>query len=704
MMLWEFENRSAIVWKNWWLLALACAWQGSGSSADSAELQLKLREQFETGPGTGNYHTRVRSESWKAAETAVIVCDVWDYHHCLNAVRRLKQFGPRLNRVLSAARDRGVTVIHSPSDCMDAYAAHPARLRAQQAPAADSTPAGIVDWCSRIPREEAATYPIDQSDGGEDDDPQEHARWAAHLRSLGRNPGMPWKRQSDMITIDAERDFISDRGDEVWNVLQQRGIRNVILTGVHTNMCVLGRPFGLRQMARNGMRVVLMRDMTDTMYNPRRWPFVSHFTGTDLIIAHIERFVCATMTSDQLLGGTPFRFQEDRRPHLVIVMAEEGYDTRRTLPEFAWQHLGRAFRVSLVHAALNSRAEIPGLDALDSADIALFSVRRRVLPAADMDRVRRFVKSGKPVIGLRTSSHAFDPPGAKPVAGLTDWPQFGPQVFGAEYLGHHPQQRTQSARVRTAESDHPILNQIPATDFGLSATLYRTGPLRKDSSLLWNAVDENGFRQPVAWTYRRADGGRSFYTSLGHPADFQQPAFRQLLSNALHWCAELSEFSDTAVLTGRRRFETRWVNLRVPASWRAATAGDLNGYSGPGWYRCVVRLPKRWLGDSPLRLKLGEQSAAKAWLNGVAFEPDAAGLTVPASAIVLDDANLLVLRIAGEGPEPGLSTSPVLSGSAGQMTLDGRWQFRIGDDRAWSNMPLPAKFGTATDIVFEPAS
>ena len=78
----------------------------------------------------------------------------------------------------------------------------------------------------------------------------------------------------------------------MWAILEQNQIEHVILTGVHTNMCVLGRPFGLRQMARVGKDVVLMRDMTDTMYNPARWPFVSHFTGTDLIIDHVERHVC----------------------------------------------------------------------------------------------------------------------------------------------------------------------------------------------------------------------------------------------------------------------------------------------------------------------------------------------------------------------------------------------------------------------------
>lgn len=196
---------------------------------------------------------------------------------------------------------------------MAAYEDHAARKRAVTAPAAKVKPKDVEFWCSRIPSEEKAVYPIDQSDGGEDDDPAEHAEWAAKLKAMGRNPGMPWKTQSKLIEIDADRDFISDRGDEVWNVIESRGIKNVILVGVHLNMCVLGRPFGLRQMVRNGKNVALMRDMTDCMYNPKRWPLVNHFTGNDLVIQHVERFVCPTITSDQILGGEPFKSKYDTR-------------------------------------------------------------------------------------------------------------------------------------------------------------------------------------------------------------------------------------------------------------------------------------------------------------------------------------------------------------------------------------------------------
>jgi hypothetical protein len=128
---------------------------------------------------------------------------------------------------------------------------------------------------------------------------------------MGRNPKAPWKSQHAGLTI-RDEDAISDSGIEIWNLLEERGINNVILVGVHTNMCVLGRPFGLRQMAKNGKNVVLVRDLTDTMYNPKMPPMVSHFEGTRLIVEHIEKYVCPTITSDQLLGGKEFRFKGDR--------------------------------------------------------------------------------------------------------------------------------------------------------------------------------------------------------------------------------------------------------------------------------------------------------------------------------------------------------------------------------------------------------
>ena len=274
--------------------------------AVGADLEVTLR--WQAARDSGQFAQMQREEVWQANRTAVIVCDMWDAHHCYRAVQREGQMVPRMELLLSKMRDQGVTIIHSPSSCVDAYADHPARKRVADVPKS-KPPEGINSWCKSIPAEESAKYPIDQSDGGEDDTPEEHAAWAAKLAAKGLNPKAPWKKQHEGLTIDGDQDFISDRGDEVWSILQSKQIQNVVLVGVHTNMCVLGRPFGLRQLSKNGVNAVLMRDMTDSMYNPKAWPHVSHNEGTQLIIEHIEKYVCPTITSDQILGGEPFQFR-----------------------------------------------------------------------------------------------------------------------------------------------------------------------------------------------------------------------------------------------------------------------------------------------------------------------------------------------------------------------------------------------------------
>ena len=274
---------------------------------DAGSLNLSLRSRMPSAKETGAYEIITKSVAWAPKETAIVVCDMWDHHHCPTAEKRVGELAPRMNEVLNAARQKGILILHAPSSCMEAYQDRPGRKRAMAAPKAADLPNGIDQWCRKIPAEEKGKYPIDQGDGGCDCSSGEQAAHDAFLTKLGRNPKAPWKKQTDLLTI-RDEDLISDSGVEIWNALTERGIKNVLLLGVHTNMCVLGRPFGLRQMAKNGKNTALVRDLTDTMYNPARWPNVSHFAGTDLIIEHIEKFVCPTITSDQLAGGSPFRF------------------------------------------------------------------------------------------------------------------------------------------------------------------------------------------------------------------------------------------------------------------------------------------------------------------------------------------------------------------------------------------------------------
>jgi len=239
--------------------------------------------------------TAVEAVELPPERTAAVICDMWDRHWCAAATARVAEMAPVVDGLVSRLRADGVLIVHAPSDTLDSYRGHPARERALAARACGRE--GLLAWMHHDPGREAV-LPIDDSDGGCPCSP-------------ACREGKAWTRQIDAIRID-EADVIGD-GVELYDVYDARGIENVLIMGVHANMCVLGRPFGIRQSVTQRLATFLVRDLTDTMYNPRRRPWVDHFTGTDLIVRHVETYWCPTVTSDQVLGGSPFRFAGDQR-------------------------------------------------------------------------------------------------------------------------------------------------------------------------------------------------------------------------------------------------------------------------------------------------------------------------------------------------------------------------------------------------------
>jgi len=420
-----------------------------------------------------------------------------------------------------------VLIVHAPSGTVEYYANHPARKRAQNAPKAANLPTDIAKWCTwKSEQEKKAQYPIDQSDGGCDCQPT-------------CKQGSPWSRQIDMLEI-RDEDAISDTGVEIWNLLEQHGINNVILMGVHTNMCVLGRPFGLRNMARFGKNVVLMRDLTDTMYNSRMRPYVNHFTGTDLIVEHIEKFVCPTITSTAFTGRQRFRFRNDKRKHIVFISAEGEYKAAQTLPKFASElEMKYGLSCEILQGSTDRRDKgrhnIPGMEALTNADLTVVFVRRRALPAEQMKYFRDYLSSGRPLVALRTASHAFDARGSGP-DGHHEWLKFDPDVLGGNYHGHHGSGPKCTVTTAAGAEAHPILAgvQIPFTSNG---SLYEVRPLTKSTKRLLIGTIPDREPEPVAWI-NMYNNSRVFYTSLGHPGDFNNPQFRRLLVNAAFWAMD----------------------------------------------------------------------------------------------------------------------------------------------------------------------
>jgi len=248
------------------------------------KLRLHLRERREEPAGSGKLKVVERTVDWEASETAIIVCDMWDDHHCKLAAQRVGVMTPRMNQVLTAARDRGVMIIHAPSETMNIYAGSPYRQRMETAKAV-KPPVPIDRRCDRDPKHEPPTLPVDRD--LDCDDPRLGPVVRRHSR---QHAGL------DIIGYDG----ISDSGQEIYNFCEQEGIKNIVLMGVHTNWCILARPFGVRQMLRLGKNVVLARDLTDALYDPRQPPHVSHARGTEMVVEHIERYLCPSILSADL--------------------------------------------------------------------------------------------------------------------------------------------------------------------------------------------------------------------------------------------------------------------------------------------------------------------------------------------------------------------------------------------------------------------
>ena len=232
----------------------------------------------------------------------------------------------------------------------------------------------------------------------------------------------------------------------------------------------------MRQLASHGKNVVLVRDMTDTMYNSRSWPYVNHFDGTNRIVEHVEKYFCPTITTTDLTGQPAFRFQPDDRPRAVFVIGEDEYQTEKTLPAFANSELEPlGVRCTFVIADPKTPHDFKGIEALSDADLMVLSVRRRAPSAEQMSIIRKYLESSKPLVGIRTACHAFDARGQAP-QGHKEWQTFDPDVLGGHYTGHHANELKPKVAPAKGAQGHPIMEGV-VTPFTGQGSLYKTSPL-----------------------------------------------------------------------------------------------------------------------------------------------------------------------------------------------------------------------------------
>ncbi len=254
-------------------------------------------------------------------------------------------------------------------------------------------------------------------------------------------------------------------------------------------------------------------------------------------------FALIGMVSLAFVVGTSEAPAQGRPPHVVFVTGDDEYRSEITKPMIAAMLEKRhGLRTSVAYARPipQTKDNIEGLEALESADLMVMYTRFRRLPDDQLARITKYVASGKPIVGLRTSTHAFLYPEGSPHVALNDG--FGRDVFGQKWITHHGNKSTTSVTLNAAQAQHPILRGV--SPFQARSWLYHVEPLDGPATVLLQGESLNSQqagkhdtyppRQPVAWT-REHKGARVFFTTLGHPADFEHESMRRLVVQGILW-------------------------------------------------------------------------------------------------------------------------------------------------------------------------
>lgn len=256
---------------------------------------------------------------------------------------------------------------------------------------------------------------------------------------------------------------------------------------------------------------------------------------------------------------------ETNNYHVVFVVGDEEYRSEESMPMMARilkRELGAKVTMcystdSLGYIDPNRLDNIEGLEALKTADLMVMFTRFRALPDSQLKMITDYAASGKPMVGFRTSTHAFlyeDDPSKEQMN--NDWPT---KVFGQQWITHHGhfddgEYPLTSVEIIPEKFGQPILNGVEP--FKAYSWLYHvdggdwslhsdSDPVLRGISLksgheMKGRIDDYPLKNPVAWT-KTHNKARVFFTTLGHPKDFKDPSMRRLTLNGMYWALGLDE-------------------------------------------------------------------------------------------------------------------------------------------------------------------
>ena len=284
-----------------------------------------------------------------------------------------------------------------------------------------------------------------------------------------------------------------------------------------------------------------------------------------IVIAAAVLLACGFVHADDAW----LTFEGGRGPgagkHVVLVSGDEEYRSEQALPQLAKILAERhgfnctvLFAIDPKDGTINPdvRNNIPGLESLDHADLMILFTRFRDLPDAQMKHIVDYVESGRPIVGMRTATHAFN---LSPTSSYARWSWnskewdggFGRQVLGETWIDHHGQHGKQSTRgvLAPGAKGHPIVTGIRDGDIWGPTDVYAVRlPVRDGTRVLLLGQVLSGMKpadppvegsvndpmMPIAWT-REYKGGRMFTTTMGASQDLESAGVRRMLVNAVYW-------------------------------------------------------------------------------------------------------------------------------------------------------------------------
>lgn len=270
-------------------------------------------------------------------------------------------------------------------------------------------------------------------------------------------------------------------------------------------------------------------------------------TATEVVLFILVTVFITSCTKNDETNSETSATSSEEQPHIVFLVNEDpfNYQSYNTIPLFA-DMLGRDY--GFTSTVIEGEGELPGihfpgLDVLAEADLLVVFFRRAALPEDQLQLIKDFLNDGNPLIGIKSANHAFsvrDEDRGNIPDGHEDWWDFVPDILGSLNRGYGPSELNTDVSVVQGMESHPILENFEPAQWQSEGNIYHVSPLLDENATVLLTGKSEDDTEPIAWT-RMAGESRVFYTSLGHPDDFEVPQFRNLLINAIHWALELDE-------------------------------------------------------------------------------------------------------------------------------------------------------------------